>query len=82
MWWKLGLLAVVTCLLLFALVAPVTIISVRVDMPAGAPVANAAQLQTTVQSAAWIIEAVLVASVIIIAGLIARHIVRRHRISN
>jgi hypothetical protein len=82
MWWKLGALGVVTVLALFLLLAPMMTVTVRVDLPPGSARVGAGQIQTDAGMTLWVIEAILVASVLAIATLIGWRIVRRDRISN
>jgi hypothetical protein len=82
MWWKLGALGVVTVLALFLLLAPMMTVTVRVDLPPGSARVGAGRIQTDAGMTLWVIEAILVASVLAIATLIGWLIVRRARISN
>lgn len=82
MWWKLGALGAVTALVLFVLLAPMTTVTVRVDIPPGVASASAGRIQTDAGIALWVIEAILVAAVLMIAAFIGWLIVRHARISN
>jgi hypothetical protein len=83
MWWRLGVLATVTCALLLFLFAPFTsTVRIKLDLPPSADPASARQVQATIENTVWIGEAVLVTAILGTAGWIAWRIVRRYRISN
>jgi len=82
MWWKLGVLAAVTGALLVFLVTPALTMSVTVDIPPGVPAVSGRQMETGIEVAVWIVEAIMVAAILGIAGRIARRIVRKHQMSN
>jgi hypothetical protein len=78
MWWRLGLLGVVTAGILFFLLTPTTTMTIKVDLPPDVN-ASAGQVQIAATSAIWITETILVGGVLAIAGFIAWLIVRRYR---
>jgi hypothetical protein len=82
MWWKLGVLGAATAFVLFVLLAPMTTVTIRVDLPPGAGVANAGQIQTDAGVTLWVVEGTLVAAVLTAATFVGWRIVRRVRNSN
>jgi hypothetical protein len=92
MWWRLGILGAVTAALLFFVFAPITTVSVKVDLPPTIHPASAEQAQASASNevwaqlfalnAVWIAETAVVIVILGIAGWIAWRIVRRHRNSN
>jgi hypothetical protein len=84
MWWKLGLLAVATTVVLIILVIPMATLTIRVDLPPGpgTPVPSARQIQAGAQTVVWLSEAAITGAVLVIAGFIGWRIVRHHRNSN
>ena len=82
MWWKLGILGIITVALLFFLLAPTATMTIKVDLPPGAQHVTASEVKTTAQSMVWATEAAMVGAILLLSGLIGWRIVRHHRISN
>jgi len=87
MWWKLGGLAAATGAILILLFVPTpftptTSVRIKVDLPPGMQNVSGAQVLSSVETAAWIFEFIIVAAILAIAGWIAWRIVRHHRKAN
>ena len=85
MWWRLGVLGAITAALLFCILAPMATVSVTVDLPPLRPgdrPVSTGQIQTFALGSIWITEAIVVAVILAVAGIIAWRIVRRYRTSN
>ncbi len=76
MWWRLGVLAIITGAVLIALFLPVHISVELPPLPGRHPQPYVYQAS---QRSMWITGAVMVAGVLAVAGLIAHRIVRQHR---
>jgi hypothetical protein len=80
--WKLGALAVATAVLLFVLVTPMLTLTVSINIPPPPSGQGAPQVYKVSQGMLWTMDAVVIGSVIVGAGFVARRIVQRHRNSN
>jgi hypothetical protein len=73
-------LGAITVALLFLIIAPITTVSITLDMPP--PHAVSRQILAPGAGAIWIIEALVATPILGVAGWIAWRIVRRYRNSN
>jgi len=80
MWWRLAVLGTLTGALLFLIIAPITTVSIKLDLPP--PHAASSQILAPSGAALWAIEGALAAPILGGAGWLAWRIVRRHRNSN
>jgi hypothetical protein len=92
MWWRLGILGAVTAALPFSIFAPISTMTVKIDLPPTIHPASSEEARSLASSAVWAqifalnviwISGTAVVIVILgVAGWIAWRIVRRHRDSN